>query len=332
MSDETQREVNQAVLKVVGVGGAGLNAVNAMIDAQVQGVDFIVVNVSPHRLRKSRAPVKIMIGNDPRGFGTGGDPGIGRSAAQTHEQELAEHFAGADLIFITAGMGSGTGTGATPQIARIAREAGALVMAVITKPFSHEGRQRRLKAEEGIRELQQYCDCRIVIPNDRLIASGKGVSLVDAFKPADDILRQAVQGVVDLIHGHGHINADFNDVKAVMSERGPAMIGIGVASGNNRAVEAVTKAISSPLLEDSAIEGAKGLLLNITGSSSMTMDEFDAITRSIHEKCHENANFIIGMVIDEAMEDQIRVTVIATGLVGEARQGGSRTLLESIRK
>jgi len=332
MSDKTQREVNQAVLKVVGVGGAGLNAVNAMIEAQVKGVDFIVVNVSPHRLRKSQSPVKIMIGNDPRGFGTGGDPGLGRIAAQTHEEEIFGHFSGADLIFITAGMGSGTGTGATPQIARIARETGALVVAVVTKPFSHEGRQRMLKAEEGIRELQQYCDCSIVIPNDRLIVSGKGVSLVDAFKPADDILRQAVQGVVDLIHGHGYINADFNDVKAVMSERGPAVIGMGVASGPNRAVEAVTQAITSPLLEDSVIEGAKGLLLNITGSSSMTMDEFDAITKIIHEKCHEDANLIIGMVIDEAMEEQIRVTVIATGLAGKTCHGGSRTHLQSIRK
>jgi cell division protein FtsZ len=329
MSEYVDREGNCAVLKVVGVGGAGLNAVNAMIEKQVQGVDFIVVNVSPHRLRKSRSSVRIMIGNDPRGFSTGGDPGIGRIAAQEHEQELAEHFSGADMIFITAGMGSGTGTGATPQIARIAGVAGALVVAVVTKPFSHEGKQRMLRAEEGIRELQQYSDCIIVIPNDRLIASGKGVSLVDAFKPADDILLQAVQGVVDLIHGHGYINADFNDVKAVMSERGPAMIGMGVALGGNRAVQAVINAITSPLLEDIEIQGAKGILLNITGSSGMTMEEFEVIMKTIHEKCHENANIIIGMVIDEEMGERIRVTVIATGLVGNSCQGAKTTLDKS---
>lgn len=331
MIEHVDREGSCAVLKVVGVGGAGLNAVNAMIDTHVQGVDFIVVNVSPHRLRKSKSPARIMIGNDPRGFSTGGDPGIGRIAAQEHEQELAEHFSGADMIFITAGMGSGTGTGATPQIARISRAAGALVVAVVTKPFSHEGRQRMLKAEEGIRELQQYSDCIIVIPNDRLIAAGKGVSLVDAFKPADDILLQAVQGVVNLIHGHGYINADFNDVKAVMSERGPAMIGMGVASGDNRAVQAVINAITSPLLEDIEIQGAKGILFNITGSSGMTMDEFDTITEIIHEKCHENANIIIGMVIDEEMGEQIRVTVIATGLAGNSCQRRSGTPLTRIR-
>ncbi|MDD2320415.1 MAG: cell division protein FtsZ [Geobacteraceae bacterium] len=323
MSENAYNKDIKPILKVVGVGGAGLNAVNAMIDAQVQGADFIVVNVSPHRLRKSKAPVKIMIGIDPRGFGTGGDPAIGRSAVLVHEQEIADHFSGADMMFITAGMGSGTGTGATPQIARIARESGALVVAVVTKPFCHEGKQRLLKAEKGILELEEYCDCSIVVPNDRLIAAGKGVSLLDAFKPADDILLQAVQGVVDLIQGHGFINADFNDVKAVMSERGPAMIGMGVAAGPNRAVEAVTQAITSSLLEDSAIEGARGLLLNITGSSSMTMDEFDAITKIIHTKCHENANLIIGMVVDEAMEEQIKVTIIATGLAGQGYQRGS---------
>jgi cell division protein FtsZ len=308
-------DCKKAVLKVVGVGGAGLNAVNSMIDARIDGVDFIVANLSPQRLRKSNAPVKILLGDDPRGFGTGGDPDIARRAVEKRRQIFVEHFSDADMVFVAAGMGSGTGTGGAPVIAQIAKESGALVVGVVTKPFTHEGKKRMLRAEEGIRELKRHTDCLIVIPNDRLVAlSGKGVSLLDAFKPADDVLRQAVQGIADLVSAHGYINADFNDVRAVMTIRGPAIIGMGTASGENRAEEAVNRAITSPLLEDTDIQGAKGILLNITGNSSMTMDEFDIITRVIHEKADMDANIIIGMVVNDRMDEELKVTAIATGL------------------
>ena len=228
--------------------------------------------------------------------------------------KLAEALKGADMIFIAAGMGGGTGTGAAPIIAEVARELGALTVGVVTKPFSREGRQRLTKGEEGIRELKKHVDSLIVIPNDRLLGlAGKSMSILDAFKPSDDVLRQAVQGISDLITTSGLINVDFADVKAIMSERGMAMMGIGMGSGENRAVDAATRAISSPLLEDIDISGAKGVLVNISGSSAMTMDEFDAASRIIHEKVHEDANIIVGLVIDEELGDVIKVTAIATG-------------------
>jgi cell division protein FtsZ len=315
MSESFHVDYNRAVFKVVGVGGAGLNAVNAMIDAGIDGVEYMAVNLSPARLRKSKAPVKILIGDDPRAFCTGGDPEVARQAAERHRQILAAHLRDTDMVFIAAGLGSGTGTGAAPVVARIARETGALVVAVVTRPFTLEGKKKMVKAQEGIVELRRHVDCLIVIPNDRLVElSGHGASLLDAFRPADDILLQAVQAIAELVNSHGHINADFNDVRAVMTERGLAMIGMGGARGENRATEAVTMAINSPLLEDGDIRGAKGILLNITGSSAMTMDEFDVITRIIHEKGDEDANIIIGMVIDEEMKDELKVTVIATGL------------------
>jgi cell division protein FtsZ len=259
--------------------------------------------------------VKIQIGAQlTKGLGAGANPNAGREAALEDREKLAETLKGSDMIFIAAGMGGGTGTGAAPVIADVAREVGALTVGVVTKPFSREGKQRLAKAEEGIRELKKHVDSLVVIPNDRLLGlAGKSMSILDAFKPSDDVLRQAVQGISDLITTSGMINVDFADVKAIMSERGMAMMGIGIAAGENRAVDAATRAISSPLLEDIDISGAKGVLVNITGSSSMTMDEFDDASRIIHEKVHEDANIIVGLVIDETLGDRIKITAIATG-------------------
>lgn len=304
-----------ANIKVIGVGGSGGNAVNTMIASQVGGVDFAVANTDVQALRISKAPIKIQIGRQlTKGLGAGADPTRGREAALEDREQLAETLKGADMIFIAAGMGGGTGTGAAPVIAEVAKEVGALTVGVVTKPFSREGKQRLTKADDGIRELKKHVDSLIVIPNDRLIGlAGKSMSILDAFKPSDDVLRQAVQGISDLITTSGFINVDFADVKAIMSERGMAMMGIGVAAGENRAVEAALKAISSPLLEDVDISGAKGVLVNISGSSSMTMDEFEAVNRTIHEKVHEDANIIIGVTIDEGLADELKVTAIATG-------------------
>ena len=304
-----------AKIKVIGVGGSGGNAVNTMIASQVGGVDFAVANTDVQALRISKAPIKIQIGRQlTKGLGAGADPSRGREAALEDREQLAETLKGADMIFIAAGMGGGTGTGAAPIIAEVAKEAGALTVGVVTKPFSREGKQRLAKADDGIRELKKHVDSLIVIPNDRLIGlAGKSMSILDAFKPSDDVLRQAVQGISDLITTSGFINVDFADVKAIMSERGMAMMGIGMAAGENRAVEAALRAISSPLLEDVDISGAKGVLVNISGSSSMTMDEFEAVNRTIHEKVHEDANIIIGVTIDENLGEELKVTAIATG-------------------
>ncbi|MBI1921207.1 MAG: cell division protein FtsZ [Geobacter sp.] len=319
-------EVN-ARIKVIGVGGGGGNAVNTMIANNVHGVDFIVANTDVQALRNAKAPVKMQIGRQlTRGLGAGANPEVGRDAAAEDREELARMIEGADMVFIAAGMGGGTGTGAAPIIAEVAREAGVLTVGVVTKPFSREGKQRLLKADAGIKELKQHVDSLIVIPNDRLIGlAGKSMSILDAFKPSDDVLRQAVQGISDLITTSGLINVDFADVKAIMGERGMAMMGIGVSAGENRAVEAATRAISSPLLEDIDISGAKGVLVNITGSSSMTMDEFDAVNRVAHEKVHEDANIIVGLVIDETMGENLKVTVIATGF-------GDRFGMEKVRE
>src|SRR5512136_2210434 len=304
-----------AKIKVIGIGGGGGNAVNTMIACDVYGVDFIVANTDAQALRMSKAPAKIQIGAQlTKGLGAGANPEIGRDAAVENREQLAKAFDGADMIFIAAGMGGGTGTGAAPVIAEVAKEAGALTVGVVTKPFTREGKLRLTKAEEGIKELKKYVDSLIVIPNDRLLGlAGKSMSILDAFKPSDDVLRQAVQGISDLITTSGLINVDFADVQAIMSERGMAMMGIGIANGDTRAVEAASRAISSPLLEDIDVSGAKGVLVNISGSSSMTMDEFDAASRIIHEKVHEDANIIIGLVIDETLGDHIKITAIATG-------------------
>jgi cell division protein FtsZ len=304
-----------AKIMVVGVGGGGGNAVNTMIACNVQGVEFISANTDAQALRNSKSPVKLQIGCQiTKGLGAGANPALGKDAALEDRERMAEILKGADLVFIAAGMGGGTGTGAAPIIAEVARGVGALTVGIVTKPFSREGKQRLSKAEEGIRELKKHVDSLVVIPNDRLLGlAGKSMSVLDAFKPSDDVLRQAVQGISDLITTSGMINVDFADVKAIMGERGMAMMGIGIATGENRAVEAATKAISSPLLEDIDISGARGVLVNISGSSSMTMDEFDSASRIVHEKVHEDANIIVGLVIDEALGDHIKITAIATG-------------------
>ncbi|WP_298438674.1 cell division protein FtsZ [Geobacter sp.] len=304
-----------AKIKVVGVGGGGGNAVNTMIENRIQGVEFIVANTDVQALRSNRAPDKIQIGRQlTKGLGAGADPNKGREAALEDREQLAETLKGADMIFIACGMGGGTGTGAAPIIAEVAREVGALTVGVVTKPFTYEGRNRINKADEGIRELKKHVDSLVVIPNDRLISlAGKSMSILDAFRPSDDVLRQAVQGISEIITGHGLINVDFADVRTVMSERGMAMMGIGIASGENRAADAANRAISSPLLEDIDVSGAKGVLVNITGSSSMTMDEFQTVSRAIHEKVHEDAIIIVGMAIDETLGEQIKVTAVVTG-------------------
>lgn len=304
-----------AKIKVVGVGGGGSNAVNTMIEKNVHHVEFIVANTDAQALRTSKAPTKVQLGSQlTKGLGAGAEPGVGRDAAIEDRERLLETLQGADMVFIAAGMGGGTGTGAAPVIADVAKELGALTVGVVTKPFSREGKRRKEQAENGIRELKKHVDSLIVIPNDRLIGlAGKNASILDAFKPSDDVLRQAVQGISDLITTSGLINVDFADVKSVMSVRGMAMMGIGVASGDNRATEAATAAISSPLLEDIDISGAKGVLVNICGSSSMTMDEFDVASRIIHDRVHEDANIIIGLRVDEELGDMLKVTAIATG-------------------
>ncbi|AMV73105.1 cell division protein FtsZ [Desulfuromonas carbonis] len=313
---EFDENVDQsAKIKVIGVGGGGGNAVNTMIVSQIEGVEFITCNTDAQALKTSRSPMKLQLGAKlTKGLGAGANPEIGREAALEDRNRLADVLAGADMVFIAAGLGGGTGTGAAPIIAEVARESGALTVGVVTKPFSREGRQRLKKAEEGVSQLKEVVDSLIVIPNDRLLGlAGKNMSILDAFKPADDVLRQAVQGISDLITTHGLINVDFADVRAIMSERGMAMMGIGVGEGDRRAAEAAHMAISSPLLEDIDISGARGVLVNISGSSNMTMEEFDEASRIIHEKVHEDANIIIGLVINEDLGERIKITAIATG-------------------
>nr|WP_283775413.1 cell division protein FtsZ [Desulfuromonas sp. CSMB_57] len=316
-----------AKIKVIGVGGGGGNAVNTMIMAELEGVDFVVANTDAQALRKSQAPVKVQLGNKlTKGLGAGANPEVGREAANEDRVRLAEILEGADMVFIAAGLGGGTGTGAAPIIAEVAKEQGALTVAVVTKPFTREGKQRMKKAGQGIDLLKDVVDSLIVIPNDRLLGlSGKNTSILDAFKPSDDVLRQAVQGISELITTSGLINVDFADVKAVMSERGMAMMGIGVAEGERRAAEAAHRAISSPLLEEIDISGAKGVLVNITASSSMTMEEFDEASSIIHEKVHEDANIIIGLVINEELGERIKITAIATGF-GDSFEKGRRNV------
>ena len=312
-----------AKIKVIGVGGGGGNAVNTMIRSNVEGVEFISVNTDAQALKGSQAPMKIQLGTKlTKGLGAGANPEIGREAAEEDRARLAEILDGADMVFIAAGLGGGTGTGAAPVIAEVAKEVGALTVGVVTKPFSREGKQRMGKADEGADHLKEVVDSLIVIPNDRLLGlAGKNMSILDAFKPSDDVLRQAVQGISDLITTSGLINVDFADVKAIMSERGMAMMGIGMAEGERRAAEAAQKAISSPLLEDIDISGAKGVLVNISGSSNMTMEEFDEASRIIHEKVHEDANIIIGLVINEDLGDSIKITAIATGFGASFEKG-----------
>ncbi|MBI2087359.1 MAG: cell division protein FtsZ [Deltaproteobacteria bacterium] len=304
-----------ARIKVIGIGGGGGNAVNTMISAKLAGVDFIVANTDAQAIEASRAPVKVQLGEKiTKGLGAGANPEIGRRAALEDQERIRGYLAGADMIFITAGMGGGTGTGGAPIIAKLAREVEALTVGVVTKPFLFEGKRRMRQAEEGIHELKQSVDTLIVIPNQRLLSiAAKTTTMLDAFQKADDVLLQAVRGISDLIITPGLINLDFADIRTVMAEMGLALMGAAAASGENRAVEAAQKAISSPLLEDISIHGARGLLINITGGPELSLHEVNEAATMIQEEAHEEANIIFGAVIDERMKDEIRITVIATG-------------------
>jgi cell division protein FtsZ len=304
-----------ARIKVIGVGGGGGNAVNRMIQAGIKGVEFLVANTDVQAMRNSLAPGKIQIGAKlTKGLGAGANPDIGKQAALEDTERILEALSGADMIFITTGMGGGTGTGAAPIIASLAAELGALTVAVVTKPFAFEGKRRRVQAEQGIRALRDTVDTLITIPNERLLNFvERATSLGDAFKIADDILRQAVQGISDLITVPGEINLDFADVKTIMHGMGMALMGTGISSGEHRAVEAAQRAISSPLLEEASIEGAKGVLINVTGGPEMTLFEVHEAASIIQEAADEEANIIFGTVIDPKMKDEVKVTVIATG-------------------
>jgi cell division protein FtsZ len=317
-----------AVIKVVGVGGGGTNAVNRMVDAGLSGVEFIAVNTDAQALMVCDADVKIHIGSAAtRGLGAGADPAVGLAAAQESRDELKEALKGADMIFVTAGEGGGTGTGAAPVVAELGREIGALTVGVVTKPFGFEGRKRSQQAEQGIDTLRERLETLIVIENDRLLqVVEKQTSVVDAFRMADDVLRQGVQGITDLITVPGLVNLDFADVRTIMREAGSALMGIGEAGGDNRAAEAARAAVSSPLLE-SSIEGATGILLNITGGPEIGLFEVNEAAEVVTSAADVNANVIFGAVIDESMGDQIRVTVIATGFdralqIGTSAQAG----------
>ncbi len=311
-----------ARIKVIGVGGGGCNALNTMIDLKLEGVDFIAANTDAQVLKISQSPFKIQLGaRITGGRGAGADPEIGRKATLESVDQIREVLEGADMVFVTAGLGGGTGTGGAPIVANIAKEVGALSVAIVTKPFHFEGRRRQLQAEQGWTELNRYADTLITIPNQRLLTvSGKEMPLLDAFRKADEILYQAAKGISDLILVPGLINLDFADVKTVMSEMGMAMMGMGTASGENRAVEAAQRAISSPLLEDISIHGAKGILLNITGGPDLTLSEINEASSLIQKETYEDANIIFGAVIDRRMNGEIRVTVIATGLGAEEQK------------
>jgi cell division protein FtsZ len=310
-----------AVIKVVGVGGGGTNAVNRMVDAGLSGVEFIAVNTDAQALMVCDADVKIHIGSAAtRGLGAGADPVVGLAAAQESRDELKEALKGADMVFVTAGEGGGTGTGAAPVVAELGRELDALTVGVVTKPFGFEGRKRSQQAEQGIDTLRDRLDTLIVIENDRLLqVVEKQTSVVDAFRMADDVLRQGVQGITDLITVPGLVNLDFADVRTIMREAGSALMGIGTASGDNRAAESARAAVSSPLLE-STIEGATGILLNITGGPDIGLFEVNEAAEVVTSAADVNANVIFGAVIDDAMGDDVRVTVIATGFGGGRRR------------
>jgi cell division protein FtsZ len=308
---------NLAVIKVIGVGGGGTNAVDRMVDAGVRGVEFIAVNTDAQALAMCDAQVKLQLGGTiTKGLGAGAEPKIGREAAEESREELKEAIRGADMVFVTAGEGGGTGTGAAPVIAQIAKEQGALTVGVVTKPFSFEGLQRTRRADEGIEELRKHVDSVIVIPNERLLeVVDPHTSIVDAFRMADDVLRQGVQGITDLITVPGLINLDFADVRTIMQNAGSSLMGIGTASGENRAAEAAKSAISSPLLE-STVSGATGVLMNITGGTEMGLFEVNEAATIIRQAAHSDCNVIFGAVIDENAGDHLRVTVIATGFDG----------------
>ena len=310
-----------ARIKVMGIGGGGSNAVNRMVRAGFPGVEFIVANTDVQALQQSVAPIKVQLGEKlTKGLGAGADPEVGRQAALEDTERLLEVLDGADMVFVTAGMGGGTGTGAAPVIASLAAEIGALTIAVVTKPFIFEGGRRSKQAERGLADLRQSVDSVITIPNERLLAVDRGLTLLKAFEAADDVLRQAIQGISDLILVPGLINLDFADVKAIMSGMGVAVMGTGVADGPDRAVEAARKAVSSPLLEDASVQGARGVIINITGGPDLGIGEVSDASQIIHQAAHEDANIIFGAVVDPTLHSSVKITVIATGF-GEGREG-----------
>ena len=328
----------QAIIKVVGVGGGGCNAVNRMIESGLSGVEFVAVNTDAQALLMSDADIKLDIGRElTRGLGAGSDPDLGRQAAMEHAEEIQKTLTGCDMVFITAGEGGGTGTGAAPVIAEIAKEAGALTIGVVTRPFMFEGRRRAVQADAGIQELREKVDTQIVVPNDRLLSvTNENTTMVDAFQMADDVLREGVQGITTLITTPGLINTDFADVKMIMSNAGSALMGIGRAHGENRAENAARQAVSSPLLEAS-IEGARGILLNVTASENLGLHEVRDAADVIHDVAHPDANIIFGTVIDDSMGEEIRITVIAAGFdrwddgaVGSTRSATASPLEEIV--
>ena len=310
-----------AKIKVIGIGGGGCNAVNTMIRAGLTGVEYIVANTDAQALSANLAPTKVQLGAEiTKGLGAGANPEVGRKSALDEYEKLGEVLEGADMVFITAGMGGGTGTGAAPVVAKLAKELGALTVGVVTKPFVFEGKKRYRQAESGIQSLEENVDSLITIPNQRLLfLAGESLSLIETFKKADEVLLNAVRGISDLINNTGHINADFADVSTVMCEKGLALMGTGFATGPDRAIKAANDAISSPLLEDITIDGATGIIINITGSDSLTMHETNEAVTLIMEAADEDAEIIFGTVIDPDMEDTIKVTVVATGLGGQDR-------------
>src|SRR5437588_412087 len=328
---------NDAKIKVIGVGGGGGNAVNRMIDAGMKDIEFVVANTDLQALQMSRAPVKIQLGTKlTNGLGAGANPEVGRKAALEDSEKIIEALEGADMVFVTAGLGGGTGTGAAPIIASLASEMGALTVAVVTKPFNFEGKRRMAQAERGLSDLIDSVDTTIVIPNEKLLAVAQDAGFFESFRVADDILRQGVQGISDIITIPGIINRDFADVKAIMQGMGYAVMGTATASGSRRAIEAAERAIASPLLEAGAIDGARGILINITGSSSLKLTEVNEASTIIQSAAHEDANIIFGAVLDDKMKDSVKITVIATGFkdadIIRRRQEQARTPFFSPRE
>ncbi len=319
---DEEQQIRPAMLKVIGIGGGGCNAVNTMIDSGISGVEFIAANTDMQALAQSKAPAKLQLGSKlTKGLGAGANPQVGKEAALEDVDRIREAFAGTDMVFITAGMGGGTGTGAAPIISSIVKEMGALTVAVVTKPFQFEGPRRMQRAEEGLKDLRRACDTIIVIPNQRLLSIvERNTPLTAAFKVADDILRQAVQGIANLITTPGLVNVDFADVRTVMSHMGRAVMGMGISHGANRAVEAAQRAISSPLLEEGSVEGARGVLINICGGTSLTLHEVTEASSIIQGVADPEANIIFGSVVDQTMEEEVLVTVIATGFECEKKK------------
>src|SRR6516164_1650180 len=324
--------LNSAKIKVIGVGGGGGNAVNRMIESHLEGIEFVVANTDLQALKLSHAPVKIQLGVKlTNGLGAGANPEVGRKAALEDADKIIEALEGADMVFVTSGLGGGTGTGAAPIIASLASEMGALTVAVITKPFAFEGKRRQNQAERGLQELIDSVDTTIVIPNEKLLAVAKDAGFFESFRVADDILRQAVQGISDIITIPGIINRDFADVKTIMAGMGYAVMGTATARGENRATAAAQAAIASPLLEAGAIDGARGILINVTGASSLRLTEVNEASTIIQSAAHEDANIIFGAVLDEKMKDEVKITVIATGFkeAARSRELGSATSASS---